>query len=546
MGINGRFRLFMVWSLVLALVLSACSGPKESPSTDKASPGQSASGSADNAGQTAKPAEQSETKRQEPLEISWLVYQSGEVSEDSPTVAKVEETFNVKMDIWNIDLANADQELGVRFASGNIPDMFVIYGADKWQKYLEQGIIQGITMEELAEYMPNLKKMYDETGADLFANWKHDGMLYGIPAMNNRGPYLRPIVWNKQWLDKVGLGVPETLEQFEEAMVRFRNGDPDGDGQKNTYGMSVTAMMNVYGAYGVNKDGWTLRDGKVVWSGILPETKEALATLARWKAADLIDPEWVAGENTGGYWAIPHHFINGRIGVTSLGFADHWYLKQSDSGTMGSNVKEMETLTNGNYELAFGKPPVGPDGKSGNIYDGFTADAYITFGANAGKEEVHTIMTILDRAGYTDFDDYLFYKFGIEGVHYDWNEARNGIVRKEGFQTFQELSKLGTNTLFTPFYSLFYDQTLDPKDIKFMRDTFVIEGGGHENILKAPLPSSGQYWKNLTALQEEVFTAIINGNKPVDSFDQFVQNWLSNGGEQLTKEANQWYASLQG
>ncbi len=42
----------------------------------------------------------------------------------------------------------------------------------------------------------------------------------------------------------------------------------------------------------------------------------------------------------------------------------------------------------------------------------------------------------------------------------------------------------------------------------------------------------------------QYYTEIITGKLSVDAFDEFVQAWYANGGEQLTKEANEWYASV--
>ena len=40
------------------------------------------------------------------------------------------------------------------------------------------------------------------------------------------------------------------------------------------------------------------------------------------------------------------------------------------------------------------------------------------------------------------------------------------------------------------------------------------------------------------------FTAIIMG-KDIDAFDTFVENWNKLGGEKMTEEVNEWYASVQ-
>ena len=50
-----------------------------------------------------------------------------------------------------------------------------------------------------------------------------------------------------------------------------------------------------------------------------PEMKEALERIAKWYQDGVIDPEFVTGENQGGYWALSHSFINGRIGVSGGG-----------------------------------------------------------------------------------------------------------------------------------------------------------------------------------------------------------------------------------
>ncbi|MNW18704.1 hypothetical protein D3C71_2183690 [compost metagenome] len=49
---------------------------------------------------------------------------------------------------------------------------------------------------------------------------------------------------------------------------------------------------------------------------IQPEMKEGLKLLAKWYKDGVIDPEFVTGENKGGYWATSHAFINNRVGVT--------------------------------------------------------------------------------------------------------------------------------------------------------------------------------------------------------------------------------------
>ncbi|MDF2724689.1 MAG: extracellular solute-binding protein family 1, partial [Paenibacillus sp.] len=48
----------------------------------------------------------------------------------------------------------------------------------------------------------------------------------------------------------------------------------------------------------------------------------------------------------------------------------------------------------------------------------------------------------------------------------------------------------------------------------------------------------------LIKLMTESYLKIIYGNEPVDYFDTFVQECKKNGGDDITKEVNEWYQSV--
>jgi putative aldouronate transport system substrate-binding protein len=51
-------------------------------------------------------------------------------------------------------------------------------------------------------------------------------------------------------------------------------------------------------------------------------------------------------------------------------------------------------------------------------------------------------------------------------------------------------------------------------------------------------------WDYLHKLEMETFSGIVFGDKPVDEFDKFVQQWKSQGGDKITQEVNDWYKSV--
>ncbi|KPC99753.1 hypothetical protein LR69_01989 [Geobacillus sp. BCO2] len=50
----------------------------------------------------------------------------------------------------------------------------------------------------------------------------------------------------------------------------------------------------------------------------------------------------------------------------------------------------------------------------------------------------------------------------------------------------------------------------------------------------------------LTKMERETFANIIYGRAPLSAFDDFVKKWEESGGEQITKEVNEWYQSVKG
>lgn len=536
-------RVSILLALALMISLAACSG---------GSGGQEATNPpAEQTGNNGEAAEQPAANKEpapeenKKLTLEWLTYQYGAVDPDAKVKKMLEELFNVEFNIWYMDVTKRQELLGAKLAAGDIPDFMTVYSSADLRKFLDQGIIVGYTEEELNTYMPNYKKLVDEYDPNIWKYAKVDGQYIGIPSIADGGAS-SATAWRLDWLKNVGIDkIPVTLEETEAALYKFRNEDPDKNGQKDTYGLSVTGMTNLYGAYGVYPEFWTVRDGQIVWSGILPETKEALAKLRQWKADDIITPEWVLGENQGGYWAVSHDFVNGKIGYSTHGMNYHWNpdMTKETGAAPGDNVKLTKEV-NPSAEIGYGQPPVGPDGKFGNITPDFVGGTYMAFGAKADEEKKHRIMQIWD-ALFGDFDLWMAAKWGEEGVH--WEKGPDGVsaIRTEAFKPNEAQAEAGLNITFIPFdQPNFRKQLTNPKSMEVRDELFVWEGAGYSDAKKSALPSESQYHENLVKLQKDTFTSIINGEKPLEAFDAFVEEWKASGGDQLTKEANDWYATV--
>ena len=111
--------------------------------------------------------------------------------------------------------------------------------------------------------------------------------------------------YNEAWLKKIGYNEPpKTLAELEDVLTKFVSDDPDGNGRKDTYGISGRGKLpfqlftSIFSAYGVSPYQFKLgADGKVVYGGITEETRKALKLLNKWFEAGLIDPEFITADS---------------------------------------------------------------------------------------------------------------------------------------------------------------------------------------------------------------------------------------------------------
>ena len=179
-----------------------------------------------------------------------------------------------------------------------------IYGGNSLKGPIYTYALQGafIPMNDLIDqYAPNIKKFLDENAEIKKAMTAPDGNIYMLNYVPD-GDAGRAYFIRQDWLDKLGLKVPETFEELEQVLYAFRDGDPNGNGQKdeipyfNDKFEEMIRLANLWGARVYGYDSYTERvclddSGKLYHAWVAPEFKEALKGMAKWYEEGLIDPE---------------------------------------------------------------------------------------------------------------------------------------------------------------------------------------------------------------------------------------------------------------
>jgi len=175
------------------------------------------------------------------------------------------------------------QKFMVMMAAGDLPDLVEL----PWSRYpgilaraVEAGAV--LKLDSLIEKnAPNLNGILQENNDIRRQVTADDGSIYQFPSLNraeNRvgyGPVIRGDL-----LKKLGLAVPETIDEWEKVLELFRNYKVC----KTPLSFDMTALnssRSFMGAFGIAMD-FCLDDGRVVYGPIEKSYKDFLTTFNRW------------------------------------------------------------------------------------------------------------------------------------------------------------------------------------------------------------------------------------------------------------------------
>ncbi len=217
----------------------------------------------------------------------------------------LEEKTNIDLNFYLFPASGGYDKVKVMLASGaDMPDVLCGFGLEK--STLMQYGVEG-TLVDLTDYMDNYSYWFNETkektGIENLDGWLStaDGGKYYMPHITEQAgnKHGGKAFINKTWLDKLGLEMPETVDEFVEVMRAFKTQDPNGNGKADELGFTgskdgwnekpVNFIMNSY-IYDDYRDGFVADDNKKISLNYTsPEYKEGLKKIAEMVQEGLID-----------------------------------------------------------------------------------------------------------------------------------------------------------------------------------------------------------------------------------------------------------------
>lgn len=446
-----------------------------------------------------------------------LTFPNGLNENRNPYLDYIKERTNLDIRVIVPPSEGYEVKLNALMASGNPPDMLSVF-SDVWvANYAKSGLLQPLN-DWIDRYGSALKAGIPKEAWDKVTL---NGNIYAIPSINEiRGTEL--MYARKDWLDKLGLKPPQTLEQYYEVIRAFTRSGPAGSGKPETHGLTLIENLGrsspFFGAFGVQLGQWLERDGKLVYADILPETKEALTFLHRLYAEQLLDPEFPINKNRN----LEKKIASGQVGLLSA----TWYDTRGTIELNRKNDPQAEWIP-----LDY---PVGPAGHKGTYETSLIRQYQVVPAHSLRAGAVIRMLNFIAGEGNREL------KLGFRNQV--WSERDGRIVTD-----FTEHDK----HLYRGMYSSLVDlpspallkERLDSLGPRFQLYSNV--QAVERNIIRdefqgPPTPAMEKYKKKLSALRD-VYVKMIVGVIPLDRFESYTDWWRREGGDEITKEVNEWY-----
>lgn len=451
---------------------------------------------------------------------------------------------------WENDTCLTKMRLAL---SGNekLPDVVYVSVDAKGRSLLADLIETGQFMDISQVFDKNASPAYKDILAkhpELWSFAAKDGKKYGIPHTSDPFVNAPELYIREDWLKKLNLQAPKTIDELEAVMEAFVNKDPDGNSKKDTYGVALGVKNSwlegfagtgwIFGAYGSIPTYWQKGgDGSLHYGSIQPGTKEALAKLRSWYEKGYLDPEFAMKDPTKASESV-------TAGKTGIIDGPYW-LPLWPLPDLKKNVPESSILP--------AMLPAGPSGKPG--FNG--GDALLgVYLINKNYKTPEALMVYLNKmlqAGSKEKGSNVENGF-IEGYDYKLENGKpvadpeqrvdkillgNGspVIPERNVDSLAYLAGGGQPRDGFDQANVAYKDAHIPGSIIQKQLGFSIQN----EFKGATTPTMSTKMEALNKMENEVFTKIIYGKEPLSAFDDFVAKWKSSGGDQITKEVNDWY-----
>lgn len=244
---------------------------------------------------------------EEPVTLKYWVALPGQAAKaitnfsENAAYQEYEKLTNVKIQFIHPPVGQAKEQFNLMIAANDLPDIIETTNSGFYKGGVDQAIEDGtiIRLNELVEqYAPNYRRLRasNEEMEKLTITDEGNIWSFGKLLATDEPTWLGPII-RKDWLDDLGMEVPETMNEWHDVLVAFK----EEKGATAPLQLRYKAWDMVLdsgafiGAFGINKTFYN-DNGTVKYGAIQPEYKEFLVMMNQWYEEGLIDLDFATSD----------------------------------------------------------------------------------------------------------------------------------------------------------------------------------------------------------------------------------------------------------
>ena len=482
---------------------------------------------------------------------------------DNAYTRYIKSVINVQnVDVFEANDSQYDTNVSMVISMGSLPDIMVVSSQDEVEQLVEAGLIEDLTESYNNCISDRIRKMYESYGDSLKDMVTYDGKIMALPETNiTDGPNL---VWlRKDWMDKLGLSEPHTIDDVVNIVKHFISEDPgnngvDTSGKPNTMGLAVDTDVTgecgysseflldiIFACFGAYPKQWIMNDdGEIVYGSVTDEAKEALSYISSLYNQGVIDNDFLLRTSTN----ICELIENGLCGS----FFGPWWAPNNPLANAVSRNPDADWQP---YLIA-----TDSDGTT-SYHSQNPCYKYVVVRKGYEHPEIAAkmISVMFDKVRFdcTDSEEFKsYYQLNVEptarplSINVDYNNAlsicyRNIDATISGRKNPDSLELLErsfydacseyinnankTSTQWAAYMSRIKACSLIAQDnIKVV-----------DSLYFKTTDTMKSHWWRLKAKEKEAYLKIISGEEDISYFDTFVKEWNEQGGQTITSEVSQ-------
>ena len=482
---------------------------------------------------------------------------------DNAYTRYIKSVINVQnVDVFEANDSQYDTNVSMVISMGSLPDIMVVSSQDEVEQLVEAGLIEDLTESYNNCISDRIRKMYESYGDSLKDMVTYDGKIMALPETNiTDGPNL---VWlRKDWMDKLGLSEPHTIDDVVNIVKHFISEDPgnngvDASGKPNTVGLAVDTDVTgecgysseflldiIFACFGAYPKQWIMNDdGEIVYGSVTNEAKEALSYISSLYNQGVIDNDFLLRTSTN----ICELIENGLCGS----FFGPWWAPNNPLAHAVSRNPDADWQP---YLIA-----TDSDGTT-SYHSQNPCYKYVVVRKGYEHPEIAAkmISVMFDKVRFdcTDSEEFKnYYQLNVEptarplSINVDYNNAlsicyRNidatisgrknpdslELLERSFYDACSEYIKNAnkTSTQWAAYMSRIKACSLIAQDnIKVV-----------DSLYFKTTDTMKSHWWRLKAKEKEAYLKIISGEEDISYFDRFVKEWNEQGGQTITSEVSE-------